>query len=52
MLEVEVFKAEKYALEKKLEDLAKRNHMLKKINVALTKENSQRCKSLRTSQAH
>ena len=39
MLEVEVLKAEKYALKKKLEDLAKRNHKLKMINVALTKEN-------------
>ena len=38
-LEVEVLKAGKYALEMKLEDLAKRNHKLKKINRAFTKEN-------------
>ena len=46
MLEVEVLKAEKYALEKKLDDLAKKNHKLKKVNVALTMENEVTVKEL------
>ena len=39
MLEVEMLKVEKYALEKKVEDLSRRNHKLKKLNASLTKEN-------------
>ena len=46
MLEVEVLKAEKYALEKKLDDLARKNHKLKKVNVALTMENEVTVKEL------
>ena len=39
MFEVEVLKVEKYALEKKVEDISKKNHKLKKINKSLTIEN-------------